>query len=83
MGRVFALASQGRGTTRRLWKVSSSAMMLDLKIDPNKSIAVSHIRRAGSVVRFSFSPLFSDLKGNYHANLLSFSNPKMLVCQQK
>ena len=23
------------------------------------------------------------LKGKYHANLLSFQNPKMFVCQQK
>ena len=24
-----------------------------------------------------------ELKGKYHANLLSFQNPKMFVCQQK
>ena len=26
---------------------------------------------------------FSILKGKYHANLLSFQNPKMFACQQK
>ena len=27
--------------------------------------------------------MHSALKGKYHANLLSFQNPKMFVCQQK
>ena len=82
-GRVFVLASQGRGTTRTPWKVSSSAMMLDLKIDPNKSIAVSHTRRAGFHFISVSLHCFRNKKGKYHANLLSFQNPKMFVCRQK
>ena len=31
----------------------------------------------------NFPVVHSCLKGKYHANLLSFQNPKMFVCQQK
>ena len=30
-----------------------------------------------------FAPSLARLKGKYHANLMSFQNPKMFVCQQK